>query len=97
MLLIYVVPMASVVMALRYGPVRSPWWRHENPTGFGLFVGMILFLAGFIGPMIVAPDANQGPLIGILYTGPIGTLLGLIWGVVRAQRRRASSRGVTAK
>ena len=97
MLLIYVVPMASVVIAVRYGPVRSPWWRHENPIGFGVFVGTILFLAGFIGPMILAPDANQGPLLGMLYTGPIGTLLGLIWGVIRAQRRRAISRGVTAK
>lgn len=91
MLLIYVVPIVSVVTAVRYGPVRSRWWRHENPIGFGLFVGTILFLAGFLGPMILTPDANQGPLLGILYTGPLGTVAGLAWGLVRAARRRATS------
>jgi hypothetical protein len=97
MLLIYVVPIVSVVAAVRYGPVRSRWWRHENPVGFGLFVGTILFFAGFLGPMILMPDANQGPLIGILYSGPIGTLLGIVWGFLRASRRRSTSRSATAK
>jgi len=88
LLMIYAVPIASVVTVVRYGPVRSPWWRHENPLGFGLFVGTISFLAGFIGPIVVAPDANQGPLLGILYTGPIGVLAGIAWGMVRAWRRK---------
>ena len=91
--LIYAVPIASVVVAARYGPVRSRWWRHENPFGFALFVGSISFLAGFIGPMIFAPGANQGPLLGIFYTGPIGTLAGLIWGFLRAARRREETHG----
>ena len=89
-LLIYGVPIFSVLAIARYGPVRSRWWRHENPLGFGLFVGTIAFLAGFIGPMIFAPQANQGPLLGIFYTGPIGTVVGLLWGILRAQRRRAA-------
>ena len=90
--LIYAVPIASVVIAARYGPVRSRWWRHENPFGFALFVGAIGFLAGFIGPMVFAPGANQGPLLGIFYTGPLGTLGGLIWGYLRAARRRADKK-----
>ena len=90
--LIYAVPIASVVVAARYGPVRSRWWRHENPLGFALFVGAFAFLAGFMGPMIFAPGANQGPLLGIFYTGPIGTLVGLVWGFLRAVRRRDEMR-----
>ena len=89
--LIYAVPIASVVAATRYGPVKSRWWRHENPLGFALFVGSIAFLVGFVGPMIFAPGANQGPLLGIFYTGPIGTLVGFIWGYLRAARRRTAS------
>src|SRR5688572_33441777 len=77
LVLIYAVPIASVVTVVRYGPVKSRWWRHENPIGFGLFVGFVSFLVGFVGPIILAPDANQGPLLGIIYTGPIGTWAGL--------------------
>jgi len=91
LLLFYAVPIASVVTVVRYGPVRTRWWRHENPLGFGLFVGIISFLAGFVGPMILAPGANQGPLLGIIYTGPIGTLAGLLWGFLRAMRRRTTA------
>lgn len=46
-------------------------------------VGAIGFAAGFFGPMIVAPDANQGPLVGIFITGPLSFVLGLVVGVVR--------------
>lgn len=37
------------------------------------------FLAGFIGPMIVAPSANQGPMVGIFITGPLGFIAGRSW------------------
>ncbi|HSA57752.1 MAG TPA: hypothetical protein VLE53_18705 [Gemmatimonadaceae bacterium] len=84
------VPMTALWMALRHGPWRSRFWRHENPIGFALFVGGIAFLAGFVGPMILAPGANQGPLLGIFYTGPLGTIGGLLWGMVRAWRRSAA-------
>ena len=77
-----------MVIAARYGPVRSRWWRHENPFGFALFVGAIGFLAGFIASMMFAPGASQGPLLTIFYAGPIGMLAGLVWGFLRAARRR---------
>ena len=46
-------------------------------------VGGICFAIGFFGPMLLAPGANQGPLLGILITGPLGLLLGLVIGIVR--------------
>jgi hypothetical protein len=88
-LLFPLVPIAAVWGVVRYGPVRSRWWRRERPVGFALFVGGVCFLVGFIGPMIVAPGANQGPLLGMI-TGPLGLVLGLVWGLLRAARRRAA-------
>ena len=45
----------------------------------GAALGAIGFIGGFAGPLIFAPEANQGPLLGIFVTGPIGFLAG-IWG-----------------
>jgi len=45
-------------------------------------LGTAGFLAGFLGPIALNPDANQGPLIGILLTGPGGALAGLALGVL---------------
>ena len=53
---------------------------------------MIAFVVGFFGPMIWAPEANQGPLLGLFITGPLGFLLGgvdgLAYGLVRRQAPR---------
>ncbi len=43
-----------------------------------LLLGATGFIAGFIGPMIFAPEANQGPLVGLLISGPAGVVLGLV-------------------
>jgi len=48
-----------------------------------LLVGGIGFVAGFFGPIIFTPGANQGPLLGIFITGPLGLILGAIGGAVR--------------
>jgi len=56
-----------------------------------LIVGGIGFCAGFFGPIVFAPDANQGPLLGILITGPLGAVLGAIGGFVHGIRQRSSS------
>jgi hypothetical protein len=51
--------------------------------GYGaLLGGGIGFAAGFIGPMVFAPEANQGPLLGIFTTGPAGVLVGAVAGLV---------------
>jgi hypothetical protein len=54
----------------------------------GLLLGALAFVAGFVGPLVVAPNANLGPLLGILVTGPLGfvggALAGLAWWALRA-------------
>lgn len=49
---------------------------------WALVVGAIGFVGGFFGPAIFAPGANQGPLLGILITGPLGAVVGAIGGWV---------------
>jgi hypothetical protein len=53
----------------------------------GIIVGAIGFIAGFIGPIILDPSANQGPLLGIFITGPLGFLVGLIGGGIYGLRK----------
>jgi hypothetical protein len=50
---------------------------------WAFIVGGISFAIGFFGPMIVAPGANQGPLLGIFVTGPLGLVLGFGIGIFR--------------
>jgi len=50
----------------------------------GVIIGGAEYLLGFIGPIVVHPDANQGPLHGIFITGPGGSMLGLVVGLDNA-------------
>ena len=52
-------------------------------------VGGIGFIAGFFGPILLTPEANQGLLLGIFITGPLGFVFGLGWGIFRETRRMA--------
>ncbi|MBC2666237.1 hypothetical protein H7F51_11980 [Novosphingobium flavum] len=63
-------------------------WRQGLRWGRNL--GLIGFLGGFVGPVIFAPDANQGPMLGLFITGPLGFVLGFAGGAVAALVRRAS-------
>lgn len=47
-----------------------------------LALGGIGFCAGFFGPLLLSPEANQGPLLGLLFTGPLGSVLGAVGGLV---------------
>lgn len=47
-----------------------------------VLLGVAGFCAGFFGPMLLNPEANQGPLVGILITGPGGAILGAILGAL---------------
>jgi hypothetical protein len=60
----------------------------------GLVVGVVSFLAGFVGPIILRPDSNQGPLLGIFITGPAGFVLGGVGGFVWSRRGREAKRAV---
>jgi hypothetical protein len=42
---------------------------------------------GVVGPLVIYPKANLGPLLGILITGPLGFVVGVLGsGAVRAMR-----------
>lgn len=51
-------------------------------TLFSLVIGGLLFLAGFLGPILLYPDSPQGPLIGFAITMPFGILAGLMLGAI---------------
>ncbi len=56
-----------------------------------LVPGAVGFAAGFLGPVLLSPEANTGPMLGIFVTGPGGAILGAILGVaVRALRLPAA-------
>jgi hypothetical protein len=48
----------------------------------GLILGGIGFVGGFFGPLIFTPESNQGPLLGIFITGPLGFMVGLLLGAL---------------
>ncbi|MFO1144982.1 MAG: hypothetical protein U1E59_21885 [Amaricoccus sp.] len=59
---------------------------------WAVILGAIGFLGGFVGPIILTPDANQGPLLGIFITGPLGFVAGLATGFAVALSRRLADR-----
>jgi uncharacterized membrane protein len=81
----------AVALAVLFGPVRHRFWRGERWYGFAAFVGVLAFGAGFFGPMLLSPQANQGPLLGLLITGPLGLAVGVVWGLLRSARRGNST------
>ena len=77
----------GLAVAMHYGAFGERWRsRFRLAMAPALLAGGIGFAAGFFGPLIFAPEANQGPLLGIFITGPLGFLSGLAWGVFRAAR-----------
>jgi len=77
-------------------------WKHtaSSQSGFvrsvvlgALLTGAITFSAGFFGPILFAPSANQGPLLGIFITGPLGLILGAVGGAIYWWLRRDRSSG----
>lgn len=47
-----------------------------------ILVGTVGFLGGFFGPLILTPEANQGPLLGLFITGPLGVGIGAVGGLL---------------
>jgi hypothetical protein len=72
----------GVVGKFRQGPegrARTVAWWCATMT---VVVGVISFLVGFAGPIILHPDLPQGPLLGIFFTGPLGALAGAVLGTL---------------
>ncbi|HUR96397.1 MAG TPA: hypothetical protein VMY76_17595 [Gemmatimonadales bacterium] len=53
---------------------------------FGWAVGGVGLALGMVGPLLLTPNTNLGPLLGILLMGPLGFVLGAIIGAVRSNR-----------
>ncbi len=84
-------PRAPEPVAPRVAPRSALWW-----VALGvLTMGSVGFMAGFIGPIIMTPSANQGPLLGIFFTGPLGVVLGLALGIACAVFSRKRQRVAT--
>ena len=60
-------------------------------TGGALILGGLFFTIGFLGPMVISKDTNQGPMIGLLIAGPLGVITGAIGGYVYTSRWNASA------
>jgi hypothetical protein len=77
------VGLAALLLARRIHAEIPPglWLR-----GFGMAakVGGVAFLAGFVGPMLFMPQSNQGPMLGLFITGPIGAGIGYLIGIAQA-------------
>jgi hypothetical protein len=52
----------------------------RSPGFWALALGATGGAAGFFGPMLLNPGANQGPMLGIFITGPGGVVAGLALG-----------------
>jgi len=64
--------------------LRSSWQG-------GWIVGALGLGVGFIGPLLLNPKANLGPLLGILITGPLGFVLGALGAGMLQALRKASA------
>ena len=57
----------------------------DNPSrriiATALNIGSVSLVVGCIGPLLLS-GSNLGPLLGILVTGPVGTLVGALIGIV---------------
>jgi hypothetical protein len=85
-----------VVARFIWAHIGSPRPGLARSMGIGaLMTGAVAFSAGFFGPLIFTPGANQGPLLGIFITGPLGLILGAIGGAIYwiVRRNRGDSSG----
>jgi hypothetical protein len=74
-------------------PRGSGIWRMvylSTMLRYAVILGVIGFVGGYVGPVIVTPEANQGPLLGIFITGPLGFILGGMIGLIVAFVRERS-------
>jgi hypothetical protein len=83
--------------------VAGQTWRGmsaETPGVLGTtmvwagIAGAVGFCGGFFGPMLFAPQANQGPLLGLFITGPLGFAAGAIGGLIHGLKRRSRTHTV---
>jgi hypothetical protein len=84
---------AAAFLARGLEMTRLSWLRLvAYPTVAVATLGAIGFACGFYGPLALNPEANQGPLLGIFISGPLGLGAGAFLGMVAAilRLRRAA-------
>jgi hypothetical protein len=96
---------AQNVLALLTGlAAAAAIWRAMGAADHGILTtavtwaaiaGALGFCGGFFGPILFAPDANQGPLLGIFITGPLGFVGGGLCGLIYALFHRAQGRAAS--
>lgn len=67
---------------------KEPMAIMKSALRGGCLLGGIGFVAGYVGPILFMPEANQGPLLGIFITGPLGFVVGLVIGAVSGLMRK---------
>jgi hypothetical protein len=97
LLFVHIMPESAMglagILSLALGLCAAVFiWRRTGAVQAGLLsaifngaviLGSIGFVGGFFGPMLIEPGANQGPLLGLFITGPLGFLFGAVFGAVR--------------
>jgi len=78
-------------------PDSRPACRHALTRG--VVLGFALLVVGYVAPLILTPDSNQGPLLGIFCTGPLGFMVGTACGALTyvAPERRGGGDGMTMR
>ena len=61
--------------------------------GGALILGGLFFVIGFLGPMAISKDTDQGPMIGLFIVAPLGVIVGAIGGYVYASRDTVKAEG----
>lgn len=56
-----------------------------------LILGGLFFTIGFLGPMAVSKDTNQGPMIGLFIAAPLGVIMGAIGGYAYVRKENEDS------
>ena len=74
-----------VWISLRSGAVGGIW---RTTLLWAVIAGGIGFVVGFFFPILILPTANQGPMLGIFITGPLGFLFGGVAGFIYGLRQR---------
>ncbi len=73
---------------MRHGTAPADIWIDVSSIrDWAVVLGLTGFVCGFLGPLVLNPWANQGPLAGLLITGPGGAILGALLGAVTHRMR----------
>jgi hypothetical protein len=70
-----------------YGHLPRARTRMKYALLGGVLVGGTGFVLGFFGPILLTPSANQGPLLGIFVSGPLGFFVGAVAGWIYSRTR----------